>query len=100
MHDVVLGTVLAQYGCSRADGLTLSLIHAFGHDIACGYAVQQGAAHGIIAPHALRYLFQHVAGGRELLGDGLGVEADGLVATASGMVDRVAAISDALGLPT
>ena len=39
MHDAVVGTILAQYGCSRADGLTLSLIHAFGHGIARGYDI-------------------------------------------------------------
>ncbi len=100
MYDAVVGTVLAQYGCSRADGLTLSLIHAFGHGIARGYAVQQGAAHGIVAPHALRYLFEHVDGGRDLLAEGLGVDASTPEATADGIVDRVAGIRDALGLPT
>jgi alcohol dehydrogenase class IV len=100
MHDVVVGTVLAQYGCSRPDGLTLSLIHAFGHGIARGYAVQQGAAHGIIAPHALRYLFDEVEGGRALLAEGLGVAADGPEATAADVVERVESVRDALGLPT
>jgi alcohol dehydrogenase class IV len=100
MQDVVVGTILAQYGSSRADGLTLSLIHAFGHGIARGYDVQQGGAHAIVAPHALRYLFEHVDGGRAVLAEGLGVDADGPSATAAGIVDRVAAIRDALGLPT
>ena len=100
MDDVVVGTLLAQYGCSRADGLTLSLIHAFGHGIARGYAVQQGAAHGIIAPHALRYLFAHVDGGRALLAEGLDVEASTPDGRAEAIVDRVAEIRDALGLPT
>ena len=100
MEDVVVGTLLAQYGCSRADGLTLSLIHAFGHGIARGYAVQQGAAHGIIAPHALRYLFAHVDGGRALLAEGFGVAADGPEATAEGVVERVESVRDELGLPT
>ena len=72
MRDAVVGTVLAQYGCSRADGLTLSLIHAFGHGIARGYDVQQGGAHGIIAPHALRHLFERVDGRRNLLAEPLG----------------------------
>jgi alcohol dehydrogenase class IV len=100
MNDMVVGTVLAQYGCSRADGLTLSLIHAFGHGIARGYAVQQGAAHGIIAPHALRCLFDEVDGGRELLAEGFGVAADRPEATAAGVVERVGSVRDALGLPT
>ena len=102
MHDAVVGTILAQYGCSRADGVTLSLIHAFGHGIARGYDVQQGGAHGIIAPHALRYLFDRVDGRRDLLAEGLGVDTDGLSPphTAEAVVDGVVAIRDALGLPT
>ena len=100
MHDVVVGTILAQYGCSRADGLTLSLVHAFGHGIARGYDVQQGGAHAIIAPHALRYLFAHVDGGRALLAEGFGVAADGPEATAEGVVERVESVRDELGLPT
>jgi len=99
MHDVVVGTILAQYGCSRADGLTLSLVHAFGHGIARGYDVQQGGAHAIIAPHALRYLFDHADGGRELLADGLDVEAATAEGTAEGVVEAVVEIRDALGLP-
>ena len=100
MHDMVVGTVLAQYGCSRADGLTLSLIHGFGHGNARGYAVQHGATHGIIAPHALRCLFDEVDGGRELLAEGFGVAADRPEATAAGVVERVGSVRDALGLPT
>jgi alcohol dehydrogenase class IV len=100
MHDVVVGTILAQYGCSRPDGLTLSLIHAFGHGIARGYDVQQGDAHGIIAPHALRYLFEEVDGSRELLAEGLGVEAATREGMAEGIVESVIEVRDALGLST
>ena len=99
MHDAVVGTVLAQYGCSRADGLTLSLIHAFGHGIARGYDVQQGGAHAIIAPHALRYLFERVDGRRDLLADGLGVGTERADDTAEAVVGRVVEVRDALGLP-
>ena len=99
IHDAVVGTVLAQYGCSRADGLTLSLIHAFGHGVARGYEIQQGGAHAIVAPHALRYLFDRVDAGRDLLAEGLGVEAATPAATATAVVERVVEIRDALGLP-
>jgi alcohol dehydrogenase class IV len=85
---------------SRTDSLTRSLIHAFGHGIARGYDVQHGGAHATVAPHALRYPFEHVDGGRAVLAEGLGVDADGPTATAAGIVDHVAAIRDALGLPT
>jgi alcohol dehydrogenase class IV len=91
---------LAQYGCSRPDGLTLSLIHAFGHGLARGYDIQQGGAHGIIAPHALRYLFAEVDGGRDLLAEGLGVDGGTPEATAEAVVEEVEAIRDALGLPS
>jgi alcohol dehydrogenase class IV len=100
MHDVVVGAILAQYGCSRPDGLTLSLIHAFGHGIARGYDVQQGDAHGIIAPQALSYLFSEVDGSRALLAEGLGVEATTPEGRAEGVVEAVIEIRDALGLST
>ena len=100
MRDAVVGTVLAQYGCSRADGLTLSLIHAFGHGIARGYDVQQGGAHAIIAPHALQYLFKRVDGRRDLLAEGLGVDAADADATAEAVIERVVEVRGALGLPT
>ena len=102
MHDAVVGTVLAQYGCSRADGLTLSLIHAFGHGVARGYEIQQGGAHAIVAPHALRYLFGEVDGRRELLAEGFGLDVEGRspAATAEAVVGEVERVRDALGLPT
>jgi alcohol dehydrogenase len=100
MQDAVVGTILAQYGCSRADGLTLSLIHAFGHGIARGYDIQQGGAHGIIAPYALQYLFEHVDGSRDLLAEGFDVDADTDEARAGGIIAEVETIRDALGLPT
>lgn len=108
LRDAIVGTVLVQYGCSRADGLTLSLIHAFGHGIARGYAVQQGAAHGIIAPHALSYIFDRVDGRRDLLAAALGVDGDTVGPSgssdpdgdAAAVVDAVRDIRDALGLPS
>jgi alcohol dehydrogenase class IV len=100
LHDAIVGTVLAQYGCSRPDGLTLSLVHAFGHGLSRGYDIQQGGAHGIIAPHALRYLFDEVDGSRDLLAEGLGIGAETSDARADAVVKRVEEIRDALGLPS
>ncbi|WP_423999013.1 iron-containing alcohol dehydrogenase family protein [Haloarcula salina] len=92
------GVMLVQYGISRADGTTLSLIHAFGHGLTRTYEVQQGAAHAVVAPHALSYLFGRVDGRRALLADALGVgDADD---PAAAVVDRVAAVATALSLPT
>ncbi len=101
LHDSIVGTVLAQYGALGAETLTPSVIHSFGHGIARGYAIQQGGAHGIIAPHALRYLFDTVDGRRDLLAEGLDVdEADTAEETASAVVEAVTGVRDALGLPS
>ena len=100
LRDAVAGIMLAQYGVSRPDGTTLSLIHAFGHGLTAVSDVQQGAAHGAVAPHALTYLFEQVDGRRELLAEGFGVDAKTPEETASGVVDAVAAVRDGLGLPT
>jgi alcohol dehydrogenase class IV len=102
LDRVVPGIILAQYGASRPDGMTLSLLHAFGHGLTAGYPVQQGVAHAVIAPHALEYLFEHVDGRRRLLADGLGVDTAGLSDEdlAAAVVSRVAEIRDALDLPS
>jgi alcohol dehydrogenase len=92
------GIMLVQYGISRADGTTLSLLHAFGHGLTRTYEVQQGAAHAVIAPHALSYLFEQADGRRSLLADALGVSSAEDPATA--VVDRVSEVVTALGLPT
>ena len=92
------GSLLVQYGISRPDAGTLSLIHALGHGLTRGHPVQQGAAHAVVAPHALDYLFEHVDGRRDLLAEALDVaDADG---TADAIVAAVADVRDALGLPT
>ncbi|WP_336002620.1 iron-containing alcohol dehydrogenase family protein [Halorientalis halophila] len=102
LETVVPGIVLAQYGASRPDGMTLSLIHAFGHGLTAGYPIQQGVAHAVVAPHALSYLFERVDGRRRLLADGLGVDTEGKsdAELAEAVVDRVAEIRDDLGLPS
>jgi alcohol dehydrogenase len=101
MHDAVVGTVLVQYGASRSEGTTLSVIHAFGHGLARGYDLQQGAAHGVIAPHAVRDIFRAVDGRRDDLARALGVadEADDPEATGEAVVAVIDDIRKALGLP-
>ncbi|MFB6189010.1 MAG: iron-containing alcohol dehydrogenase family protein [Halapricum sp.] len=98
LAPVVEGLVLVQYGISRPDGGTLSLIHAFGHGLTRSYEVQQGAAHAVVAPHVLRYLFEKVDARRDLLAGSLGVGAAS--DPASAVVERVSEIRNALGLPT
>jgi alcohol dehydrogenase len=97
-QSITQGLMLVQYGISRADGTTLSLVHALGHGLTRTDDVQQGAAHGIIAPHALSYLFGQVDGRRSLLADALGVGGADNPATA--VVDRVSEVVTTLGLPT
>jgi alcohol dehydrogenase class IV len=91
------GLLLVQYGISRPDGGTLGLVHAFGHGLTAYSDIQQGAAHAVVAPHALRYLFGEVEGRRELLAEGLG--AGGAEDPAEAVVEAVADVRDGLGLP-
>ena len=91
------GILLVQYGISRPEGTTLSLIHAFGHGLTRTYPVQQGAAHAVVAPHVLRWLFDSVDGRRDLLAEALGVEDTDDAADA--VVSRVADVAAALELP-
>ncbi|WP_302081933.1 iron-containing alcohol dehydrogenase family protein [Salinibaculum rarum] len=94
---LVRGCLLVQYGISRPGVGTLSLIHALGHGLTRTYPVQQGAAHAVVAPHALAYLFEQVDGRRDLLADAFDVaDAD---ETAGAIVDAVSDVRDALGLP-
>jgi alcohol dehydrogenase class IV len=91
------GLLLVQYGISRPDGGTLGLIHAFGHGLTAYSDIQQGAAHAVVAPHALEYLFGEVDGRRDLLAEGLGAgDADD---PAEAVVEAVADVRDGLGLP-
>lgn len=97
LDPIVAGLVLVQYGVSRPDAGTLSLIHAFGHALRRHAGLQQGIAHAVVAPHALAYLFEQVDARRALLADALGVgdRADPAVA----VVDQVREIRDTMGLP-
>jgi len=98
LEPVVEGIWLVQYGISRPDGTTLSMIHAFGHGLTRTYDVQQGAAHAVVAPHVLRYLFDRVDARRDLLAEALGApDADD---PAEAVVDAVAEVRDALDLPS
>jgi alcohol dehydrogenase len=94
---LVRGSLLVQYGISRPGVGTLSLIHSLGHALTRTAPVQQGGAHAIVAPHALESLFEAVDGRRDLLAEAFGVgdAAD----PASAVVDAVADVRDALGLP-
>jgi alcohol dehydrogenase class IV len=101
LYESVAGVVLAQYGVSTPDTYRASVIHAFGHGFN-GYGIHQGTAHGILAPHVLRALFDEVDGRRHLLAEGFGVD-DGDATDAElaeRVVDAVAGVRDDLGLPS
>ncbi len=98
LADVLAGIVAVQYGLAGAEGYRASIIHAFGHGFSHGHDVHQGTIHGIVAPHVLRYVFDHVDGRRDLLASALGVagaDAD----PAEAVIDAVAGVRDDLGLP-
>lgn len=98
LEPIVEGILLVQYGISRPGETTLSVMHAFGHGLTRSYDVQQGVAHGIVAPHVLRYLFENVDGRRELLAEAFEVGDRPDLATA--IVESVVQVRDALDLPT
>ena len=98
LEPIVEGLILVQFGIGRPDATTLSLIHAFGHTLRDGFQIQQGIAHAVITPQALRYLFDNVDGRRDLLAEALGVEDADDKATA--IADAVADVRDGLGLPS
>jgi alcohol dehydrogenase len=102
LDRIVEGVLLVQYGISRPDGSTLSLIHAFGHGLTAHSDVQQGKAHAIVAPHALRYLFDEADGRRDLLADALSVPRDGRSddAVAADIVESVSEVRDSLDMPS
>ncbi|WP_436935754.1 iron-containing alcohol dehydrogenase family protein [Halovenus marina] len=98
LDSILRGLVLVQYGISRPDGTTLSLVHALGHGVKSHADVHQGVAHAVLAPHALAYLFERVDGQRELLAEALNVPA--ATDPAQGTITAVESVRDSLGLPS
>jgi len=101
LDEVLAGIVCVQYGVSAPGAYKLSIVHAFGHGVSRNHDAHQGVVHGIVAPHVLRYLFEHVDGRRALLAEALDVDTRGLDgdAVAEAVVDAVADVRDDLGLP-
>ncbi len=96
MDRAVVGVILAQFR------RRISIIHAFGHGVSRHYPVHQGDVHAILAPHVLRYLFEHVDANRQLLAEGFGIDASSLSDDQLGeaIIDEVVAVRDGLGLPS
>ena len=101
LDEVAKGLMLVQYGISRGSTSTVSVVHAFGHALTDGNDLQQGLAHAVVTPHALRYLFgkakeeEGVDARLSLVADALGVEDD-----TEAVVRAVEEVRDALDLPT
>lgn len=96
MERAVVGIILVQFA------RRLSIIHAFAHGYTRRYPVQQGKIHGILAPHVLRYIFDQVDARRRVLAEGFEIDSESLSdeEVAEAIVTEVAAVRDALNLPT
>ncbi|WP_256301743.1 iron-containing alcohol dehydrogenase family protein [Haloarchaeobius salinus] len=102
-HDTLgaaaVGVYLTSYGLIDpvANANKYNIIHAFGHIISRRYPIQQGAVHGIVAPHVLRHLFTRDIVEVTPLARAFGVT--DATNPAAAVVERVRAIRDALDLP-
>lgn len=96
MDRAVVGIILAQFR------RRISAIHAFGHGVSRHYPVHQGEVHAILAPHVLRYLFEHVDANRRLLAEGFGLDAESLSGEEleEAIIAEVIAVRNGLGLPS
>lgn len=98
LERAMMGVALATTGLIDPNsGAKYSLIHAFGHQLAQGFDVQQGRAHGIVAPAVLNFIFDHIEFNQTLLANSLGGSPDG--DAQEEIVRRTAEIRDSLGLP-
>ena len=98
MERIVLGHILVQFGVTVPGATKLAVVHAFGHALRHQYGVQQGVAHALVVPHALRWVLGDSSAGRDDLVEAFEVEdaADPVEAIAT----AVAEIRDSLGLPS
>lgn len=98
MERAVLGTILVQYGVSIPDAYKINVVHSFGHALRNQFGIQQGVAHAIIVPHALRLIFEKGGGRPEVLAEGL-VQDPNPGAIEEAVIRAVEEVRDGLGLP-
>lgn len=94
LEDAVAGAILVQVQRQ------ISVVHAFGRAATRLTSMQQGIAHAVLVPHALRLLLSLAPLRREVLARAL--RTAGATATpddGEAVVEGVSAIRDALGLP-
>lgn len=97
MEKVVLGGILTQLGVTVPDGMKLAVIHAMCHALRHQFGIQQGKAHAIIVPHALRWVMSESEGSVERLAEAFTVsEAEN---RQEAIIDKITALRDGLGLP-
>lgn len=98
MERAVLGTILVQYGVSIPDAYKINVVHAFGHALRNQFGIQQGVAHAVIVPHALRLIFDEGGGRPDVLAEGL-VHAPNPDDPGEAVIRAVEEVRDGLGLP-
>jgi len=99
MERAVLGTMLVQHGVSVPDAYKINIVHAFGHGLRNQFGIQQGVAHAVVVPHALRLIFDEADVRGDLLAEGLVRDPDPADPEAA-VIEAVEEIRDGLGLPT
>lgn len=99
MERAVMGTILVQYGVSIPDAYKINVVHAFGHGLRNEFGIQQGIAHAVVVPYALRLVFEEGGGRPDVLAEGLVLDPDP-DDVESAVVDAVLDVRDGLGLPS
>lgn len=100
MERAVMGIVLVQQGLSMPEAYKISIVHAFGHALRNQFGIQQGTAHAIIVPHALRLIFEEGGGRPNVLAKGLVTGEEDARDTEEAVIEAVTTIRDSLGLPS
>jgi alcohol dehydrogenase class IV len=96
----VMGTLLVQHGVSMPTSYKINIVHAFGHALRNQFGIQQGVAHGVIVPHALRLIFAEGGGRPDVLAEGLLTGEEAASSTEDAVVEAVETVRDGLGLPS
>lgn len=99
MERAVIGIVLAQHGVSMPEAYKINIVHAFGHALRNQFGIQQGVAHAVIVPHALRLIFDQGGGRPDVLAEGLVTGEEDASDTEEAVIEAVESIRDGLGLP-
>lgn len=100
MDRAVMGTILVQYGVSMPDAYKINIVHAFGHALRNEFGIQQGVAHAVIVPHALRLIFEEGGGRPDVLAEALVTGDEDATTTEEAVIEAVETVRDGLDLPS